>query len=256
MCLILFAWKMHAKFPLVLAANRDEFYERPSAPAAFWDDAPDLLAGRDLKRGGTWLGITRTGRLAAVTNYRDPASMKPDAPSRGELVSDYLRRTESPEAFLRRVEPRASRYNGFSLLVGAGSELAYFSNRGGANRLTSGIHGMSNHLLDTPWPKVEWGKRAIGELLAANGDPSPGELLVLLAARSRPPDESLPETGVGLERERVLSPLFIESPDYGTRCSTVLLIDREGMVTFVERVFNGGREPRLTSRFDFRITGA
>jgi uncharacterized protein with NRDE domain len=256
MCLILFAWKVHAKFPLILAANRDEFTERPSAPAAFWDDAPDLLAGRDLMRGGTWLGITRTGRLAAVTNYRDPASLKEDAPSRGELVSDYLRGKEHPEAFLRRVESRAARYNGFSLLVGHGSVLAYFSNRGEANRLTPGIHGISNHLLDTPWPKVEWGKRAMGELLVANNDPSPEALLALLGSRSRPPDESLPETGVGLERERVLSPLFIESPGYGTRCSTVLLIDREGMVTFVERVFNGGSEPRLTSRFDFRIIGA
>ncbi len=115
---------------------------------------------------------------------------------------------------------------------------------------------MSNHLLDTPWPKVERGKHALGELLAAEKDPSPEALLALLASRSRPPDESLPETGVGLEWERVLSPLFIESPHYGTRCSTVLLIDREGRVTFVERVFNGGSEPRLTSRFDFRITGA
>jgi uncharacterized protein with NRDE domain len=256
MCLILFAWRMHAKFPLVLAANRDEFYARASAPAAFWDDAPDLLAGRDLKRGGTWLGITRAGRLAAVTNYRDPASLKQDAPSRGELVSDYLRSKENPAAFLRRVEPRVARYNGFSLLVGDSSELAYFSNRGVTNRLTPGIHGMSNHLLDTPWPKVEWGKHALGELLAAEKDPSPEALLALLASRSLPPDESLPETGVGLEWERVLSPLFIESPHYGTRCSTVLLIDREGRVTFVERVFNGGSEPRLTSRFDFRITGA
>jgi len=256
MCLILFAWRVHEKFPLILAANRDEFTERPSAPAAFWDDAPDILAGRDLKRGGTWFGITRTGRLAAVTNYRDPASLKQDAPSRGELVSDYLRGREKPEIYLRRIEPSATRYNGFSLLVGDFSELVYFSNRGEARRLTPGIHGMSNHLLDTPWPKVERGKQALGELLVKRKDPSPEALLELLASRSRPPDESLPDTGVGLEWERVLSPFFIESPAYGTRCSTVLLVDREGMVTFVERVFNGGSEPRLTSRFDFRITGA
>ncbi len=256
MCLILFAWRMHEKFPLILAANRDEFYERPSVPAAFWDDAPDILAGRDLKRGGTWLGISRTGWLAAVTNYRDPTSLKQDAPSRGELVSDYLRGRENPETYLRRLEPRAPRYNGFSLLMGNGSELVYFSNRGGAYRLTPGIHGMSNHLLDTPWPKVTRGKQALEALLLSKNDPSPEALLALLASRSRPPDESLPETGVGLEWERVLSPLFIESPTYGTRCSTVLLIDGEGVVTFVERVFNGGSEPRLTSRFDFRITGA
>ena len=140
--------------------------------------------------------------------------------------------------------------------MGDGSELVYFSNRGGANRLTPGIHGLSNHLLDTPWPKVERGKQALEALLLSKNDPSPEALLALLASRSRPPDESLPDTGVGLEWERVLSPLFIESPAYGTRSSTVLLIDREGRVTFVERVFNGGSEPWLTSRFDFRITGA
>jgi uncharacterized protein with NRDE domain len=256
MCLILFAWKVHEKFPLVLAANRDEFYERPSASAAFWDDVPDLLAGRDLRRGGTWLGITRTGRLAALTNYRDPASLKKDAPSRGELVSDYLRGRESPEAFIRRLEPRADRYNGFSLLAGDGPELAYFSNRGEMRRLAPGIHGMSNHLIDTPWPKVEQGKRALGELLASRDDPSPEALFALLASRSRPPDEGLPNTGVGLEWERVLSPFFVESPAYGTRSSTVLLIDREGAVTFIERALNGGSESWLTSRFDFRITGA
>jgi uncharacterized protein with NRDE domain len=253
MCLILLAWKMHEKFPLVLAANRDEFYERPSAPAAFWDDDPDLLAGRDLKRGGTWLGITRTGRLAAVTNYRDPASLKQDAPSRGELAIDYLGRQDCPEEYLQRLALRAGRYNGFSLLVGGRSELFSYSNRGEASRLLPGIHGMSNHLIDTPWPKVNQGKQALGELLAAKNDPSPEVLLALLASRSRPPDESLPDTGVGMEWERVLSPLFIESQTYGTRCSTVILIDRQGVVTFVERVFNGGSEPRLTSRFDFRI---
>jgi uncharacterized protein with NRDE domain len=253
MCLILFAWRMHEKFPLILGANRDEFYERPSASAAFWDDAPDILAGRDLKRGGTWLGISRRGRLAAVTNYRDPASLKQDAPSRGELAIDYLCRRESPKVYLKRLDPCAGRYNGFSLLMGDRSELFYYSNRGEASRLEPGIHGMSNHLIDTPWPKVEQGKRALEELLQSKRDPSPEALLTLLASRSRPPDESLPETGVGLEWERVPSPLFIESPAYGTRCSTVLLIDREGMVTFVERVFNDGSKPWLTSRFDFRI---
>lgn len=253
MCLILFAWKMHAAYPLILAANRDEFTERPSAPAAFWDNAPDLLAGRDLKAGGTWLGITRSGRLAAVTNYRDPASLKQEAPSRGQLVSDYLRGRESPEEYLQRLAPRAGRYNGFSLLVGDRSGLLFYSNRGEAVRPEPGIHGMSNRLLDTPWPKVENGKRALGRLLAEGHDPSPEALLDLLASRSRPPDDRLPDTGVGLEWERILSPLFIESPTYGTRCSTVLLIDRQGLVTFVERVFNGGSEPRATSRFDFRI---
>ena len=150
MCLILFAWKMQQNFPLVLAANRDEFYERPSAPADFWDDAPDLLAGRDLRDGGTWLGITRGGRVAALTNYRDPASLKTEAPSRGMLVSDYLRGRENPGAYLGRIAPEADRFNGFNLLVGDPDELFCFSNRGARERLQPGIYGLSNHLLDTP----------------------------------------------------------------------------------------------------------
>jgi uncharacterized protein with NRDE domain len=253
MCLILFAWKMHENFPLILTANRDEFYERPTAPAAFWEDAPGLLAGRDLRERGTWLGITRKGRLAALTNYRDPATLKDGAPSRGKLVSDFLRGRRTPEAYFHWLSPRAARYNGFSLLVGNPDELYFFSNRGAQVRLLPGIHGTSNHLLDTPWPKVERGKQALGELLGRGKAPSPEALLDLLADRSRPPDDRLPATGVGLEWERILSPLFIESPVYGTRSSTVLIIDRKGRVTFVERVFNGDANPWMTSRFDFRI---
>ena len=253
MCLILFAWKAHERFPLVLAANRDEFYERPSATAAFWEDAPDLLAGRDLRDGGTWLGITRTGRLAALTNYRDPASLKAGAPSRGGLAADYLRGREGPEAYLDKVEPAADLYNGFSLVCGNRDELFFFSNRGIRERVRAGVHGLSNRLLDTPWPKVERGRGALRELLEGKDGPSPGALFEILQDRSRPPDEQLPETGVGIEWERILSPLFIESPAYGTRSSTILLIDREGVVTFIERVFNGRMEPRAERRFDFRI---
>jgi uncharacterized protein with NRDE domain len=253
MCLILFAWKMHRGFPLVLAANRDEFYERPTAPADFWDEAPDLLAGRDLRGGGTWLGITRKGRLAALTNYRDPATMRKNAPSRGHLVSRYLLGNETPEAYLRQVAADASRYNGFSLIVGDPSELFCFSNRGEFLCLAPGIYGLSNRLLDTPWPKVELGKKALSKAMEEKREPMVETLLALLADRSRPPDDRLPETGVGMERERVLSPLFIESPAYGTRSSTVLMMDRRGGVTFVERSFSGGSDPWMTSRFSFRI---
>lgn len=253
MCLILFAWKMDRNFPLVLAANRDEFYERPSAPAAFWEDAPDLLAGRDLREGGTWLGVTKTGRVAALTNYRDPASLKTGAPSRGILVGDYLRGDEMPEAYLRRIAPGAGRFNGFSLLAGDPDDLFCCSNRGATVRLAPGIYGLSNRLLDTPWPKVERGKAALSAVLREKGALSAERLFALLADRTRPPDDSLPETGVGLAWERVLSPLFIESPVYGTRSSTVLLIDRKGGVDFAERVFDGGA-PR-THRFTFSVAG-
>lgn len=255
MCLILLGWKVREDYPLILAANRDEFFERPTAPADFWEEAPEILAGRDLKAGGTWLGITRQGRLAALTNYRNPALHKPEAPSRGELVSDYLRSSRAPGAYLDALAPRAGLYNGFSLLLGDLSGLWFFSNRGGRNALAPGIHGMSNRLMDTPWPKVERGKRALAALLGGGGPPSPEALLDLLADRTRPPDAQLPDTGVGLEWERVLSPLFIESPLYGTRSSTVLTVDRQGAVTFVERVFGGGRDPWMTARFAFDVTG-
>ncbi|MCX5839439.1 MAG: NRDE family protein [Deltaproteobacteria bacterium] len=254
MCLILFAWKMHENFPLVLAANRDEFYERPSAAAAFWEDAPDLLAGRDLREGGTWLGITRAGRFAALTNYRDPESLKIGAPSRGGLTSNYLRGRDIPEAYLNRIRHDADRFNGFSLLVGDPAGLFYFSNRGALQRLKPGIYGLSNRLLDTPWPKVERGKTALLALLKQKKDLLPEALFALLTNRTRPPDDRLPDTGVGLTWERILSPLFIESPVYGTRSSTVLLIDRRGSVTFAERVFNGAADPQ-TVRFTFCVKG-
>ena len=255
MCLILFAWEMHENFPLVLAANRDEFYERPSAAATFWEDAPDLLAGRDLGEGGTWLGITRAGRFAALTNYRDPAALKIGAPSRGRLVSDYLRGRESPEAYLNRIKQDADHFNGFSLLVGDPAGLFYFSNRDALQRLKPGIYGLSNRLLDTPWPKIERGKTAFLALLKEKKGFSPETLFDLLTDRTRPADDRLPDTGVGLTWERILSPLFIESPAYGTRSSTVLLMDRRGNVTFAERVFNGAADSRMTSRFEFRIEG-
>ena len=255
MCLILFGWRAHGRFPLIVAANRDEFYARSSTTASFWDEAPDVLAGRDRQGGGTWLGVTRTGRVAAVTNYRDPSSFKEHAPSRGALVSEYLRSRENPETFIARIKPLAHQFNGFSLLLADAGCLVTFSNRGESVRPEPGIHGMSNHLLDTPWPKVAEGKHELAELLATGADPSPEPLLALLASRSRPPDERLPDTGVGREWERVLAPRFIASPHYGTRCSTVLLIDQEGNATFVERAFDTAAEPWLTSRFDFRIGG-
>jgi len=256
MCLILFAWKIHQNFPLVLAANRDEFYERPSAPAAFWEDAPNLLAGRDLREGGTWLGITRSGRIAALTNYRDPASLKTTAPSRGRLVTDYLLGRETPPDYLDRIQDDSNLFNGFSLLVGDTEELFCFSNRGATQRLIPGIYGLSNRLLDTPWPKIEKGKISPQTILKEKECLPLEALFSLLEDRTRPPDDRLPDTGVGLEWERILSPLFIESAVYGTRSSTVLLIDQEGCVTFAERIFNGAADPRMTAHFAFRIEGS
>jgi len=249
MCLILVAVDAHPKFRLVIAANRDEFFDRPTAPAAFWPEAPDLLAGRDLREGGTWIGITRGGRVAAVTNFRHPAANRDGSPSRGRLVADYLLGRDLPDAYLERVSREADRYSGFNLLAGQPDALYWYSNHGkGIGKLPPGTHGLSNHLLNTPWPKVEKGREALRAALAAD-EPSAETVLRCLVDRAVPPDELLPDTGVGLEMERMLSPVFIESPGYGTRSSTVILIGRDGGVTLVERSF-GARPATVGMHFD------
>lgn len=248
MCLILFAYHTHPRYELVLAANRDEFYARPTLPMAFWEDAPDLLAGRDLEAGGTWLGVTRQGRFAAITNYRDPANMRPKAPSRGALVSDYLRGDAAAWDYLVCLAPHAADYNGFNLLLGDAEGLFYYSNQQGTPRaLAPGLYGLSNHLLDTPWPKVERGRRGLAALLKADPEPSGDALLELLANRAWATDAELPNTGVSREWERALSPLFIETPGYGTRSSTVLRIAAEGEMWVLEKTWPEGgiREFRL-----------
>lgn len=255
MCLVLFAFKMHPRYPLVLAANRDEFYDRPTAAADFWPEAQDVLAGRDLKDGGTWLGITKRGRLAALTNYRDPSSVKDNAPSRGWLVRNYLIGREEPEEYLRNRAEASREYNGFSLIVGDCSRMCYFSNRGDLQTLPPGLYGASNRLLDTPWPKVDRGKKILGKIVTGTDVLDVEDLFDLLTDRMKPDDDLLPDTGVGIEWERILSSIFISSPEYGTRSSTVILIDAKGHCTFVERVFNAHPGPWMTSRFEFRIRG-
>jgi uncharacterized protein with NRDE domain len=254
MCLILLAHDAHPRFRLVVAANRDEFYERPAAPAAWWPDAPEVLAGRDLRGGGTWMGVTRGGRFAAVTNFRDAAPAAPDAPSRGHLVGGFLRGADSPGAYLRALAPRAGEYAGFNLLVGEGEELRYLGNRGCAARtLAPGVYGLSNALLDTPWPKVERGKAGLAAALAGGGDVDPEALFRVLWDAEPAPDGRLPDTGVGLERERMLSSPFIRSPEYGTRASTVLLVGRDGRVRFVERTTVPGRDGWTESAHEFEL---
>jgi uncharacterized protein with NRDE domain len=253
MCLILFALQQHSSYRLILAANRDEYYDRPSAPPTFWSDAPDLLAGMDLKSGGTWLGITKKGRIAAITNYRDPASTKRNAPSRGWLVRDFLLGKNGAEEYLIKVRQEARKYNGFNLVVGVRDELYWYSNRTDEIvRLYRGLHGISNRLLDTPWPKVIRSKQGISEILDRDVEISPETLFDLLQDRTQAPDEVLPDTGVGTEWERVLSPVFIVSPTYGTRSSTLIFIDKKDQVTFIDRTFNAHPQP-LSSRFTFTI---
>lgn len=252
MCLILFSYRKHPGYRLVLAANRDEFYERPSQPAGFWEENDNILAGRDLQAGGTWLGITKTGRFAAITNYREPEKFKPGAPSRGMLISDYLRGSSAPGDYLRGVAVKSAAYNGFNMIAGDPDALFYFSNRdGGVKEIAPGIYGLSNHLLNTPWPKVVLGKRLLGSAL--DGEIVPEKVFPVLRDRSQPADGELPQTGMTLEWERILSSIFITSEIYGTRSSTLLTIDYEGNVNFIEQVFNSHPEPQLVNRFSFRI---
>ena len=237
MCLILFAHRAHPAYPLVVAANRDEWFHRATAPAAFWLDAPEVFAGRDLEQRGTWLGITRGGRFAALTNYRDPASNRPDAPSRGGLVSAFLRSQARPAEYLQRLRGEAAIYNGFSLLAGDGDTLCYFSNReDGIRGLAPGVYGLSNSLLDVAWPKVESGKSRLAAALVAG--PNPDALLALLDDTGPASDHHLPSTGVSVEWERRLSSLRIVADGYGTRSSTALLVGADGEVSFAERSFD------------------
>jgi uncharacterized protein with NRDE domain len=247
-CLILVAWRTHVDHPLVVAANRDEYYRRATASANFWPDHPQLLAGRDLEAGGTWMGVTRTGRFAALTNFRDPASHQPNAPSRGALVADYLKGTASIDHYLDALP--ASDYNGFNLLLGDGQRLVAFSNVSlERHELAPGIHGLSNALLDTPWPKVGAGKTALEAALAAL--PIEAPLLRLLRDDTIHPDSALPATGVPLEWERLLSAAFIRGADYGTRCSTVVTVSAGDMVTFDEQSWLPDGRAGARSRFRF-----
>jgi len=252
MCTLLLALRAHPRYPLILAANRDEYYQRPTAGAALWQDAPQLFAGRDLVHGGTWLGITSTGRISALTNYRQPADLvSHGGPSRGLLVSGFLQGEGGAKEYVASLRNSAAPFGGYNLLMGGRDELFCYSSKSDELvRIAPGIHGLSNHLLDTPWPKVTRGKDALAGLLAA-GRFSHHDLFAILADRTRPPDEQLPDTGVGLELERLLSPIFIESERYGTRCSSVLLVESDWRATFVERSFDGAAVRESSVSFDW-----
>ena len=239
MCLIVIAYRAHPDYPVIIAANRDEFYARPTRPMAVWDDDPTIVAGRDLEGGGTWMGISRRGRLAALTNYREPGRQVPSAPSRGHLVSDFLMGGKSLNQYIEDVEPRIGDYNGFNLLLSENGRWLYTSNRAGSPRyLSPGIHGLSNHLLDTPWPKVRRSCRAVETLLDARRPPDMETLMAVLQDRTIPEDAELPDTGIGIAWERRLGAVFIHSPVYGTRASTVLIAGRDGEVRIRERTFD------------------
>ncbi len=253
MCLLALAWKTHPYLPLILAGNRDERHARASAAAGFWSDAPEVLAGRDLEAGGTWLGITLGGRFAVVTNYRDGLSPAKALRSRGALPAEFLKTRITPEAYLRQLQAHAGEYGGFSLVVGDPDSLWYFANRGGTAPMpvAPGIHALSNHLLDTPWPKVQAAKARLKLLL--DTDAVSGESLLKMLADRTPAETGLPDTGIGAELERRVSAAFVQDPVYGTRCSTLLLRDAQGGMRFTERRFDAAGE-MLETR-SFQVTG-
>jgi uncharacterized protein with NRDE domain len=249
MCLLVFAWRVDHGQGLLFAGNRDERHARPAAPAGFWPDAPGLIAGRDLEAGGTWLGLTTAGRFAVVTNYREGLN-PPKAPrSRGELPTDFLKGDQRPAAYLADVQRRANEYAAFSLLCGDREELFFFSNRGGAPAAVApGVHGLSNHLLDTPWPKVVLSKKRLALLLEQHAVTSEA-LFRLLRDTTPAVDTALPDTGIGPELERRVSSPFVLNPVYGTRCSTLLKLGDGGGADFAERRFDTEGTELETRRF-------
>lgn len=250
MCLITFAWRVHPDYPLVVAANRDEFRHRPTQAAHWWASAPGLLAGRDLEAGGTWLGVTRSGRFAALTNRRDPARQQPSAPSRGGLVLRALTDAAPPQTTLARVAETASRYAGYNLLAGDLSGLFVLDNSTGAVRtLAPGLYGLSNAFLDTPWPKLTLARARLAEALPQLPDPQ--SVLTLLRDDTPAPDHLLPDTGVGLAAERRLSPAFLRDSHYGTRSSAMILFGADGLASLREWTWNadGGAVSEVVHEF-------
>lgn len=241
MCLINFSFQNHPNYKLILVANRDEAYARPTAAAHFWEDEPMILAGRDLLQMGTWLGITKQGRFAALTNFREPAVDVEGKVSRGEIVRNYLKDHRTPETFLNELHENKDCYVGFNLIVGDTERLFYYNNiQAEVTEIEFGVHGLSNQFLNTNWPKVALGKSRLETYCSNNELIEPNELFNIHTDETIANDEDLPNTGVGLELERQLSPLFIKTPAYGTRSTIVLTIDKQNNVSFTERTFEKG----------------
>ena len=256
MCLLVFAWQTCPDHPLVFAGNRDELHARPDLAAGIWEDAPQVLGGRDLEAGGTWLGVTGNGRFAVVTNYREGPNPKKMQRSRGELSADFLRGAMAPQIYLQDVRRRAREYAAFSLIVGDADTLWYFSNRSprAPFAVAPGIHGLSNHLLDTPWPKVSLSMARL-EALLAEGVPVTEPLFQLLADRTPASIETLPDTGIGVQHELLASSVFVAHEMYGTRCSSVILRARGGEWCFAERRFDAAGRTLETRYFQLGGSG-
>lgn len=253
MCLIAFAWDIHPKYQLILAANRDEFYERPTSPADYWQDHPEILGGRDLKACGTWMAVSKYGKMAAVTNFRDPKNIRPDVRSRGEIPTGFLTGEAGGMEFAGHLHEIWNEYNGFNLLaLDQQQQLLHYSNyERKINRIGRGIHGISNAYLNTPWPKVE---RARGRLKEAiSSDFGHTDLLEMMGDTEVADEAALPDTGVPKDWEKALSAMCIRTEEYGTCCTTVITITRQGEVTFTEKSYPVGGRKEQTVHFEFQI---
>lgn len=253
MCLISFAYKIHPRYSLVLLANRDEFYKRSSRKAQFWieEGFPDILAGKDLSAGGTWMGINKNGKWAALTNYRDMNKLKTNPPSRGDLVLNFLKSELTAEEYLKSIKEKAPMYDGFNLLTGDNNGIFHFSNE--TNTITCikpGIHGLSNALLNTPWPKLETANLMLAHTIQED-NLNRDALFNILADEQKAADSQLPETGLSKEMEKAVSSIFISTDEYGTRCSSLLFIDNEGNIEFTERRYIAGTNDIEEERFRF-----
>ncbi|MFT4564217.1 MAG: hypothetical protein ACI9BW_003980 [Gammaproteobacteria bacterium] len=253
MCLLLAACQQHPDFRLIIAANRDEFYERPALPADFWPDSDTILGGRDLQGSGTWLAVNRRGAFAAITNVR--TSMNIAAPrSRGLIISDYLTSPSTAEKFARELTEHRAQYQGFNVFASDVQSTAWCSNYSNEYKsLSAGVYGLSNHLLDTPWPKVNRIKADFKAVESLSKCDLIESLFSSLRNEESAPDRDLPNTGISIEHERVLSPIFISGDTYGTRCSTVILIDNGGFLTFIERRFGPRNVFAGESKFEFEL---
>lgn len=256
MCLLVLAWLSHPRYRLVVAGNRDEFHDRPAAPLGWWTDVPGILAGRDHRAGGTWMGVSRSGRFGVVTNFRSvEAATAEGAPSRGQLVPRFLGERDDAPRFLEALGASARQFSGFNLLVGGPTALHYYSNAvlEGPRELPPGIYGLSNHRLDEPWPKLTRTRARFEAALEAD-DPSPAQLLDLLADREPVEPEAVESTGLSLELERALSAPFVRHDRYGTRCSTLVRIEHGGRTVVHERRFDASGAHCGSSRFEFQCS--
>lgn len=253
MCLLLISHNTNPEFPFIVAANRDEFYSRPTEKAGFWKEYTGLLAGKDIEAGGTWLGITKSGRFAGITNYRDMRRIKENAPTRGLLTLNFLVSGIPASQYGENLKKKAAEYNGYNLLFSDKENLFYFSNQTGElSRLDPGIYGLSNHLLDTPWPKVVQSKNAFIDAVSKD-KVIPEDLFNILSDDREAPDDQLPETGLSRELEKTVSPIFIKSDRYGTRSSTVILINSMNEVLFIEKSLDIGTGKWVESNFSFLL---